>query len=104
MIATAQTKAGIIVPLKLNQFEFERAMYEWKKKRQIELKLQQLKDSKDESARRGSYMLRNFGSERTADMAIRATRERKQRELNEAERIADLMAMEAASAFSKGLI
>ncbi len=104
MFATAQTPAGILVPLKLNQFEYQRRLYEWKKRRKKELALQQLRDSTNEDARRGAYFVRNYGAEKTADIAIQANKDRRQRELNEAERIADLMAMEAAMAFKKGLI
>lgn len=104
MIATAATPSGLVVPLQINPFEYQRRLYEWKKARKKELALQQLRDSKDESARRGSYFVRNFGAEKTADIVIRANRDRKEREVQEAERIADLMCMEAARALQRGLI
>ena len=104
MIATAKTPGGILVPLTLNSMEFQRRIYEWKKRRKKELALKQLQDAKNEDARRGSYMLRNFGVDGVMAMTKRATEDRRQRERDEAERIADLMAMEAAMAVQKGLI
>lgn len=104
MIATAKTPGGLFVPLQLNPFEFRRRLEEWKKSRKKLVALQALKDAKDENARRGSYMLRNFGADKVAEMNRIAIEERRSRERKEAERIADMMAMEAADAFKKGLI
>lgn len=104
MIATAKTPGGILVPLTLNQFEFRRRMEHVKKKFRKEEALRQLRDSHDIEAKRGSYMLRNFGVDGILKMDRLAKEERRQRERVEAERIADMMAMEAASALNKGLI
>lgn len=93
MIATAKTPGGIFTPLKLNQFEFQRRFLAWQKQEKKRLALEAIYNI---DAKRGAYMLRNFGIDKVLDMDKASRADKKARADAEAERIADMMAMDAA--------
>lgn len=95
MYTTLETPSGIIAPLKLNDFEFHRRYLAWKEKENVRRKKAKLHDT---DTRRALYYLRNYGSDKVADMDRDAREERLAKEEREAERIATMMAMEAARA------
>lgn len=83
------------MPLKLNDFEFQRRFMDWKEREKKKRAMDKLNDT---DTRRGLYFLRNYGVDRVMKMDNDSRESRRAKAEAEAERIASMMAMEAARA------
>lgn len=100
MFSTVRTPSGVIAPLKLNQFEFQRRYHAWKKEDNKRVAKQKLNDT---DTRRALYNLRNYGVDAVLRMDAEARELRRSREQAAAERIADEMCKNAVAAVKKEL-
>jgi hypothetical protein len=93
MYTTVKTQGGIIAPLQLNDIEFQRRYLAWRKQEDKKERLEKLYNT---DIRRANYWLRKVGADGVFRMDQRSRQERMEREQRERERIAELMALEAA--------
>lgn len=99
MFANMQTTNGLVAPLRLNQFEFQRRFQDWFEKYEKPRRLKEIKNDVD--TRRGLYYLRNIGVDGLMELDRQSRATKKARENAARDRIVEMMTNEAVEAVRK---
>jgi len=101
MFTTVKTPSGIVAPLKLNDFEFQRRYRQWRENEEAPRRAKALKSDTD--TRRALYYLRNYGVDGVMKMDAEARELKRIRQQAATERIVEMMTMEAVASVRKEL-